>query len=152
MHKDERFSKIIDIVSRKAAGLRVQETDLRYLFAKKHEMVKMAVDEIVFSVTDPQNYSCKLCNKKGLNKRGLYMHLIESHGKEIMKMVKDSMDFVDLSITLGTDYKTIKTVVERHNGKFYCKFCNKGFTKTGVYRHLFWKHKKDLNFITKNSD
>lgn len=164
MHRTEKTAKLIEVISRRASGLVVRDEEIRYLFPYRSVIVIKALERIASSVVEARGnlLFCRLCGKGGFNKRGMYFHLSRMHGKEVINMLYDSLysveRLIDLTAKLASEMRVeiksertkelVKSVslllTERQGEVFYCKLCNRRFSRKGIYMHLKRKHRLEI--------
>lgn len=93
MRHELALRKLVEYVARRAALLN-QRYELRELVSPSlSPMMDKAVDKIILSIVRRnEGLWCNLCDKGPFTKRGLYLHLIRVHQKDIEFMVKEELN------------------------------------------------------------
>ncbi len=88
MPRSGLFMNRLDIyVARLAAGL-MSPSDFDTPVLPRNIVHAVRNVGLLLSKRDGDNkYICVLCGKRGLSRRGLYLHLVRMHGEEIREMV-----------------------------------------------------------------
>lgn len=92
MRQELAIRKLTEYVARKAAFLN-QKYELRDLVAPSiAPMMDRVIDKITITIVRRNGgLWCNLCEKGPFTKRGLYLHLIRVHMKDIEYMIKDEL-------------------------------------------------------------
>lgn len=92
MRQELALKKLMEYVARKASLLG-QKYELRELVTPSiAPMMDKAIDKIVTTIVKRNGgLWCNLCDKGPFTKRGLYLHLVRVHSKDIEFMVKEEM-------------------------------------------------------------
>jgi len=86
--------KLVEVAVKRACLLKVEETEIEKVTGiSLRELGREVIERVSFWFVERQNQNlrCKLCSKGPFTRKGMYLHLVRLHRREVKKIIEEEI-------------------------------------------------------------